>query len=83
MSFAEARATALHAGVKVEVIDSVYVKRMQRGAVFVQNPVAGSKVRREEGFCLHINAVVPQKIPCPRWSAIPCVKPKQSCLHAD
>ncbi|HOE94448.1 MAG TPA: PASTA domain-containing protein [Candidatus Cryptobacteroides sp.] len=65
MSFAEARETALHAGVKVEVIDSVYVKRMQRGAVFVQNPVAGSKVKKGRRILLTINAVVPQKITMP------------------
>jgi beta-lactam-binding protein with PASTA domain len=65
MSFAEARETALHAGVKVEVIDSVYVKRMQRGAVFVQNPVAGSMVKKGRRILLTINAVIPQKITMP------------------
>lgn len=65
MSFAEARETAQHAGVKVEVIDSVYVKRMQRGAVFVQNPVAGSMVKKGRRILLTINAVIPQKITMP------------------
>ena len=65
MSFAEASATAQHAGVKVEVIDSVYVKRMQRGAVFVQNPVAGSMVKKGRRILLTINAVIPQKITMP------------------
>lgn len=65
MTFAEARETAKHAGVKVEVTDSVYVRRMQRGAVFMQNPVADSKVKKGRRILLTINAVVPQKITMP------------------
>ncbi len=65
MTFSEAGYTAAHAGVKVQVVDSVYVRRMQRGAVFSQNPVAGSKVKKGRRVLLTINAVVPKKVMMP------------------
>lgn len=65
MSFSEAVATATAAGVKAEVIDSVYVLRMKRGAVFTQNPSAGSMVKRGRRILLTINAVTPKKITMP------------------
>jgi len=65
MTFREARETGQRAGVRVEVIDSVYVRRMQRGAVFTQNPVAGSRVKKGRRVLLTINAVVPKKVTMP------------------
>lgn len=65
MSFREARETGERAGVRVEVTDSVYVRRMQRGAVFTQNPVAGSRVKKGRRVLLTINAVVPRKVTMP------------------
>ena len=65
MTFSEANYTAGHAGVKIQVVDSVYVRRMQRGAVFSQNPVAGSKVKKGRRVLLTINAVVPKKVMMP------------------
>ena len=65
MTFSEARETANIAGVKVGISDSVYVRRMQRGAVFSQNPEAGSRVKKGRMVHLTINAVVPQKVTMP------------------
>ena len=65
MSFREALETGQRAGVRVEVTDSVYVRRMQRGAVFTQNPVAGSRVKKGRRVLLTINAVVPRKVTMP------------------
>ena len=65
MSFSEAMYTGERAGVKVHVTDSVYVRRMQRGAVFSQNPEAGSHVKKGRRIHLTINAVVPKKISMP------------------
>ena len=65
MSVAEARETARHNGVRVEVIDSVYVRRMQRGAVFTQTPAGGSKVKKGRRVLLTINTVVPKQVTMP------------------
>ncbi|MCR5326755.1 MAG: PASTA domain-containing protein [Bacteroidales bacterium] len=65
MSVAEARETARHNGVRVDVIDSVYVRRMQRGAVFTQTPAPGSKVKKGRRVLLTINTVVPKQVTMP------------------
>lgn len=50
---------------RLEVIDSVYVKRMGKGLVFRQNPKAGSKVKEGRRILLTINAVNPKKVTMP------------------
>ena len=65
MSVAEARETASHNSVRVDVIDSVYVRRMQRGAVFTQTPAPGSKVKKGRRVLLTINTVVPKQVTMP------------------
>lgn len=49
----------------LNIVDSVYVKRMGRGLVYRQNPKAGSKVK--EGRCIHltINAKNSKKVRMP------------------
>ena len=49
----------------VEVKDSVYVKRMKRGAVYRQNPAPGNKVKKGRRIHLTINAVNPKEITMP------------------
>lgn len=65
MSVAEAEYAAGQAGVRVEVTDSVFVKRMKRGAVYRQNPSAGSKVKKGRRVVLTINAVNAKKVTMP------------------
>lgn len=65
MSVAEAEAAASLAGVRVEVTDSVFVKRMKKGAVYRQNPSAGSKVKNGRRIVLTINAVNVKKVTMP------------------
>ena len=65
MTFEEARFTGERAGVRVDIVDSVYVRRMARGAVFTQNPAPGSKVKNGRRVHLTINAVVPRKVSMP------------------
>lgn len=48
-----------------EIVDSVYVRRMEKGAVFSQNPKAGSLVKKGRKVRLTINAVVPKKVSMP------------------
>lgn len=65
MTVAEAKYEASHDGLKVEVYDSVYVKRLGRGQVFSQNPKAGSKVKKGRRILLTINSVTPKKVQMP------------------
>ena len=50
---------------RVEVTDSVFVKRMRRGTVYRQNPSLGSKVKKGRRILLTINAVNPKEITMP------------------
>lgn len=61
----EAQMVAAGAGMRVEVTDSAFVKRMKRGAVYRQNPVPGSKVKEGRRISLTINAVNPRQITMP------------------
>ena len=65
MTFEEAAETASLAGLNAETVDSVYVMRMKRGAVFSQNPAAGSAVKKGRRILLTINALTPKKIKMP------------------
>lgn len=65
MTLEEANAVAHDAGMRVEVTDSAFVKRMKRGAVYRQNPAPGSKVKQGRRISLTINAVNPRQITMP------------------
>lgn len=65
MSVQEASLAASQAEMRVEVTDSVYVKRMKKGAVYRQNPAAGSKVKKGRRVTLTINAVNAKKVTMP------------------
>ena len=61
----EAAAVAADAQMRIDVADSVFVRRMKRGAVFRQNPVPGSKVKSGRRIALTINAVNAKEITMP------------------
>lgn len=65
MTLSEASDMASIREVRVEVTDSVFVKRMRRGAVYKQNPAAGSRVKKGRRILLTINAVNPKEITMP------------------
>lgn len=65
MSVAEASRVASAAGMRVEVTDSVYVRKMGRGQVFSQNPKAGAGVKTGRRIMLTINSVHPRKVTMP------------------
>lgn len=65
MTFKEARQVAEKAGVRVEIGDSVYVRQMKRGAVFSQNPKAGSLVKKGRRILLTTNAVNAKQVAMP------------------
>ena len=65
LTFDEARRVASSAGVQVTIGDSVYVRRMRKGAVFTQNPKPGSKVKQGRMVQLTTNAVLAKKVTMP------------------
>lgn len=65
MTVAEAEAEAAKVGMRVEVTDSVYAKRMKKGAVRDQNPAPGAKVKEGRRIALTINALNAKKVTMP------------------
>lgn len=65
MSLDEAAKVVSANRMKLEVIDSVYVRRMGKGLIYRQNPKAGSKVKEGRRILLTINAVNAKKVMMP------------------
>lgn len=65
MSQYDARHTASAAGLTTLISDSVYMKRMPRGAVVSQLPRAGAKVKPGRKIALTVNSQVPKKVSMP------------------
>ncbi|MDO5443404.1 MAG: PASTA domain-containing protein [Bacteroidia bacterium] len=65
LSLNEARTVADSSLVRIDVIDSIYVRGMAKGAVYRQNPAAGSEVKTGRRILLTINAMIPKKVTMP------------------
>ncbi len=65
MSVSEARREASRHHLRTEVTDSIYVRRMAKGAVYSQNPKAGSRVKKGRRIILTINAMHAKKVSMP------------------
>lgn len=65
LSLEEAVSLAADSDVTVEVVDSAYIHSLAPGAVFHQNPKAGSPVKSGRRILLTTNAVSPKKISMP------------------
>lgn len=65
MSLSRAEFDASQAGLRVEVVDSVYVRRLKRGYVYKQNPLPGSKVKNGRCISLVINSMTPKRVTMP------------------
>lgn len=65
LTVAEATRLAEDNGIVALVTDSVYVRRMEKGAVYSQNPKAGMTVKKGRKIRLTINAVVPKQVTMP------------------
>lgn len=61
----EAQLLAEATHVRIEVVDSVYIKRMERGYISRQNPAPGSWVKKGRRVLLTINSVNPQMTKMP------------------
>ena len=56
ISVPDAKLVARRNNLRIQVVDSVYVKRMEKGFVFSQNPAAGSQVKKDRTIKLTINS---------------------------
>jgi beta-lactam-binding protein with PASTA domain len=65
MTLPEARRAAHNSGLKIEVVDSIFIRRMERGAVYSQNPKVGSEVKKGRIINLTINAMNPKLVSMP------------------
>ena len=65
MSVEEARREASKDNLRTEVIDSIFVRRMEKGAVYSQNPKAGTLVKKGRRVMLTINAKQAKKVSMP------------------
>lgn len=65
MTLADAGHEAARSKLRVEVTDSIFVRKMERGAVYSQNPKAGSLVKQGRRILLTINAKNAKKVSMP------------------
>ena len=65
MTYEEAVYNAQRVGLKVEIGDSVYVRRMKKGAVFSQFPKSGSNVKKGRTISLTTNAKTAKEVTMP------------------
>lgn len=65
LSLEEAQTVADSSLVRIDVVDSIYVRGMAKGAVYRQTPAAGSEVKTGRRILLTINAVIPKKVTMP------------------
>lgn len=65
MSLREASRAAASADIRIDVADSIYVKRVPKGSVVRQEPKPGQMVKTGRRIMLTINAVNAKQIPMP------------------
>lgn len=65
MSVTEALDEADKYHLRLEVRDSLYLPRLERGEIFRQNPEAGTKVKKNRRVLLTINSFQPKKVNMP------------------
>lgn len=65
MSVEDAGKVAAAHGMRIEVTDSIYVRRMERGTVYRHTPGYGKKVKKGRRLLLTINAVNPKSVTMP------------------
>ena len=65
MSVAEAESLASGAHMRIDVVDSLYVKRMAKGHIYRQTPKAGTQVKKGRRILVTINALTSKKVDMP------------------
>lgn len=81
MSIEEAGAVASSANLKAVVTDSVYVRRMRPGAVYMQNPKAGSNVKKGRKIRLTTNTMAPKEVYMPSLVGVSLRQAKAELLR--
>lgn len=81
MSVAEAKALARAADLEIVVTDSVFIKRLDKGVVYRQNPKPGAGVKKGRHISLIINSVVPRTILMPNLVGYSLVEAKAEILN--
>lgn len=80
MTVDQARAIAEEKDLVIDVTDSVYIKRMSRGAVYHQNPQPGSIVKSGRRIVLTINSVKPRRVMMPNLCGLSMRQAKSEIL---
>lgn len=65
MTYDEACREAAEAGVKVQISDSIFVRRLKPGAVYMQTPKPGEMVKKGRRVLLTTNTIVAKKVAVP------------------
>ena len=65
LTFVEAESLAKENDMRVVITDSVFIKRMKKGAVYRQSPSPGSKVKKDKLITLTVNAKTSKTITMP------------------
>ena len=65
LKVSEAKREASRLNLRIEVTDSIFVRKMERGAVYSQNPKAGARVKKGRRILLTINAMNAKKVSMP------------------
>lgn len=65
LTVADAKIVAKRYDIRTEVVDSVYVKRFEKGCIFSQNPAPGSKVKKDRSIKLTINSMQTKTVKMP------------------
>lgn len=65
LTWFEALGEASLAGMRIQVSDSVYVRKARRGVILSQNPAPGSKVKKGRRIFVTVNSRTPMKVSMP------------------
>jgi len=65
LTYPEACDLASACGVRVEIGDSLFVRRLKPGVICSQNPEAGNKVKKGRRVHVTVNTMVPKKVSMP------------------
>lgn len=81
MTAAQASSTASAAGLEAVVTDSVYISRMKPGVVYLQNPKAGSHVKKGRKIRLTTNTMMPTMVNMPSLVGVSLRQAKAELLR--
>ncbi|MCQ2182860.1 MAG: PASTA domain-containing protein [Bacteroidales bacterium] len=83
LTYSEASELADASGVRVEIGDSLYVRRLKPGVVCSQNPEAGEKVKKGRRILLTMNTLQPKKVSMPSLTGFTLRQAKAELTRND